>query len=136
MILSNDVVKAEVARYWEAFKLRDAQQLNAFYAHESVGFSSTSRRSEPGRMAAIRREREYFETDTPIEAEIDYIEIVQLSPEFAVACCTFTFRARRLTGLGKTIEEHIIDGRARQVFGCDPEGRIRIFHEHFSQAAP
>ena len=57
-------------------------------------------------------------------------------PEFAVACYTFTFRARRLTGLGKTIEEHIIDGRATQVFGCDPEGRIRMFHEHFSQAAP
>jgi ketosteroid isomerase-like protein len=133
MSLSPDQVKAEIARYWKAFTDKDAATLSEFYAHESVGFSSTSRRSEPGRMAAIRREREYFHGSGKVEAKIDDIEVVPLGDAAAVAAYMFRFHATRSDALGKTVEEDIQDGRATQVFALDTDGRLRIFHEHFSQ---
>jgi ketosteroid isomerase-like protein len=133
MNLSVEQVKAEIGRYWKAFMDKDAATLSAFYAHESVGFGSASRRSEPGRMAAIRREREYFQNSAKINASIDGVEVVLLGDSAAVAAYTFRFHASRSEAYGKTTEEHIEDGRATQVFAFDPDGHLRIFHEHFSQ---
>ncbi len=133
MRLSIEQVKAEIGRYWKAFMDKDAATLSDFYAHESVGFGSASRRSEPGRMAAIRREREYFQNTGKIHATIDGVEVVLLGDSAAVAAYTFRFHASRSDALGKTSEEHIEDGRATQVFALDADGRLRVFHEHFSQ---
>jgi ketosteroid isomerase-like protein len=133
MSLSPEQVKAEITRYWKAFTDKDAATLSEFYAHESVGFSSTSKRSEPGRMAAIRRQREYFGGGGRIEAKVEGIEVVLLGDSAAIAAYMFRFHASRTDALGKTVEEDIRDGRATQVFALDPDGRLRIFHEHFSQ---
>lgn len=84
-------------------------------------------------MAAIRRDREYFQTSGPIQASIGEIEIVLLGDSAAVAAYTFRFHANRSDTLGKSSGENIEDGRATQVFAFDTDGRLRIFHEHFSQ---
>jgi len=133
MSLSVEQIKAEIGRYWKAFMDKDAATLSNFYAHESVGFGSSSRRSEPGRMAAIRREREYFQNTGKILATIEGVEVVLLGDSAAVAAYTFRFHASRSDAMGKTSEEDIQDGRATQVFALDADGRLRIFHEHFSQ---
>jgi ketosteroid isomerase-like protein len=135
MNLTAEQVKAEITRYWKSFMDKDAASLGDFYAHESVGFSSTSRRSEPGRMAAIRREREYFQNSGHIQATIDGVEVILLGESAAVAAYTFRFHAGRSEALGNITEEDIQDGRATQVFAFDADGRLRIFHEHFSEAA-
>lgn len=135
MNLSAEQVKSEITRYWGAFVAKDAATLSDFYAHESVGFSSRSRRSEPGRMAAIRRDREYFQHEGRIHSTIEGIEIVLLGDSVAVAAYTFSFNAIRVNALGKIVVEDIQDGRATQVFAFDTDGRLRIFHEHFSEAA-
>lgn len=132
MTLSIDLVKTEIARYWTAFINKDATTLNDFYAHESLGFSSTAKRSEPGRMAAIRREREYFGNDGKIHATIDGIELVMVADSVAVAAYTFQFHASRTNASGKIVQEDIQDGRATQIFAFDSDGQLRIFHEHFS----
>ena len=133
MSLTVEQVKAEIGHYWKAFMDKDAATLSDFYAHESVGFGSSSRRSEPGRMAAIRREREYFQNTGKILATIEGVEVVLLGDSAAVAAYTFRFHASRSDAMRKTSEEDIQDGRATQVFALDTDGRLRIFHEHFSQ---
>jgi hypothetical protein len=37
--------------------------------------------------------------------------------------------------MGKAIEETIEGGRATQVFGLNPQGELKIFHEHLSVQA-
>lgn len=133
MNLSPDQIREEIDRYWKAFTEKEAASLSDFYAHESVGFSSTSKRSEPGRMAAIRRDREYFHSGSPIKASVEGVEVVLLGDSVAVAAYTFRFHARRSNTLGKLVDEDIEEGRATQVFSYDSDGHLRIFHEHFSQ---
>lgn len=131
--LSPEVIRNEVARFWKAFTDKDVVMLEDFYAHESVGFGSASTRSEPGRLSATRRQREYFGTSAPIRVQISPVDIVILEERAAVASYTFEFHATRTSATGKS-EEHIRNGRATQVFGFDPDGQIRIFHEHMSMA--
>lgn len=130
--ISPEVVRSEVTRFWDAFSAKDAERLQEFYAHESVGFGSSSTRSEPGRLAATRRKREYFNSSGPIRTQLSPIEVVLLDEGAAVASYTFEFHAERFSLTSGKSEEHIRNGRATQVFAFDPDGKIRIFHEHFS----
>ncbi len=130
-VLSPELVRTEVARFWNAFSAKQLEALQDFYAHESVGFGSSATRSEPGRLAATRRQREYFSSSGPIKSTLSNLDVVMVGDTAAVATYTFEFHATRTTATGKS-EEHIRNGRATQVFGYDAEGRLRIFHEHFS----
>lgn len=132
--LSPETVRSEVARFWSAFSAKNVETLEAFYAHESVGFGSSSTRSEPGRLSATRRQREYFSSSSPIRAQISQIDVVMIDESAAIASYSFEFHATRTTATGK-FEENIRNGRATQVFAFDPDCRLRIFHEHFSLPA-
>ena len=132
--LSPEAVRSEVARFWNAFSAKNVEVLEDFYAHESVGFGSSSTRSEPGRLSATRRQREYFGSSSPIRAQISQIDVVMIGESAAIASYSFEFHATRSTATGKS-EENISNGRATQVFAFDPDGRLRIFHEHFSLPA-
>jgi ketosteroid isomerase-like protein len=132
--LTADQVRAEVQRFWNAFSGKDAVTLAEFYAHESSVFGSDATRSEPGRLAATRRHREYFGAHSTVKAHLGAIEVIVLADgAAAVADYTFQFQASKVrTALGATIEENIKHGRATQVFAFDPDGKLRIFHEHLS----
>ncbi len=132
--LSPEAIRTEVSRFWNAFSDKDVMRLQEFYAHESVGFGSASTRSEPGRLAATRRQREYFGSSAPIRVQTSSVDVIMIDDGTAVACYTFEFRATRTTASGKS-EEHVKNGRATHVFGFDPDGNVRIFHEHLSVAA-
>lgn len=130
--LSPETVRAEVARFWNAFSSKDADALEEFYAHESSGFGSSSTRSEPGRLAATRRKREYFSSGATIRCSCGTIDVIMLDDSAAVASYTFQFHATKTSAVLGNQEEHITNGRATQVFSFDHDGRLRIFHEHFS----
>ena len=132
--LSVDQVRAEVQRFWNAFAGKDAQTLADFYAHEASVFGSDATRSEPGRLAATRRQREYFGAHSTVKATLGMIEVLLLADgAAAVADYTFQFNASKvMTALGSMTEENIKHGRATQVFAFDPDGKVRIFHEHLS----
>ncbi len=133
MTLSADAVRAEVTRFWEAFNSKSLEALEDFYAHESSVFGSLGKRSEPGRLAAKRRQREYFGRDTIMRYQLNEVDVVLLSDTAAVASYTFQFHATGITGAGSRTEEHIQLGRATQVFAVDSsDGKLRIFHEHIS----
>jgi len=133
MNLSPDSVRAEVTRFWNAFTTKSLETLEDFYAHESSVFGSLSHRPEPGRLAAKRRQREYFGPDSILRSQLGLVDVVMLSESSAVACYTFQFHATKLAASGPRVEEHIGNGRATQVFAVDPgDKKIRIYHEHLS----
>jgi hypothetical protein len=133
MMMSQEIVRAEVTRFWNAFTSKSIETLEDFYAHQSSVFGSLSNRPEPGRLAAKRREREYFQTDSILRYQLGTVDVVILSDNSAVACYTFQFHATKLASAAKRTEEHIAGGRATQVFAVDPgDQKIRIYHEHFS----
>lgn len=126
-------VQAEVERFWNAFTNKSAAILTQFYGPESTVFGSASLRSEPGRLAAARRQREYFHPQASIRVHLGPIEVTVLGETIAVASYTFQFRAERIAGaMGKTLAEEIRNGRATQVFTLDGENKLRIVHEHLS----
>lgn len=132
--LTVEQIRAEVVRFWNVFTSKDAEALAEFYAHESSVFGSAATRSEPGRLAATRRQREYFGAHSTVKASTGAIEVLVLADgSAAVADYTFQFHASKvMTALGGTTEENIKHGRATQVFAYDPDGRLRIVHEHLS----
>ena len=131
--LTVDEVQAEVRRFWSVFSGKSPEGLKGFYAGESSVFGSNSTRSEPGSLAAARRQREYFTPQTSMKAQLGAIEVVILGESAAVASYTFQFHATKVASLlGKAAEEDIKQGRATQVFARDTEGKLRIVHEHLS----
>lgn len=131
--ITSEQVKGAVRRFWDVFTSKSAEALAELYAHESSVFGSQSTRSEPGRLAAARRNREYFHSHSVLKASTGDIEVMLLGDGAAVASYTFKFHATKVASiLGKAAEENIERGRATQVFALDPGGALRIVHEHLS----
>jgi ketosteroid isomerase-like protein len=134
--ISTEKVKASVHKFWEVFTSKSSEALADFYAHESSVFGSQTTRTEPGRLAAARRHREYFHSQSVLKAEVGAIEVTALGDKAAVASYTFKFHATKVANvLGKAVEEDITNGRATQVFILDGSGHLRIVHEHLSLPA-
>jgi ketosteroid isomerase-like protein len=132
--LTTETIRAEVARFWNAFTSKSSEVLEEFYAHESSCFGSASSRSEPGRLSATRRKREYFGAQASLRSQLGDVEIHLLGDNAALASYTFQFHATKVSSAaGRVVEEHIHTGRATQVFSRDQDGVLRIVHEHFSQ---
>lgn len=133
MNLNAEQVRAEVARFWGAFSAKSAAVVDAFYLPEAIVFASTTTRTEPGRLAATRRKREYFHADAQIRVQVGFVDVLPVADDAAVACYTFKFHAQHVAGaLGKEVEENIENGRVTQVFVRQPDGRWCILHEHIS----
>lgn len=133
--MTAEQIRAEVGRFWSLFNSKNAEGLEEFYAHESSVFGSTGTRPEPGRLAATRRKREYFDPQTTVKVTVGPIDVLLLG-EVAVATYTFQLHASKVAGaLGKAVSEDIDHGRATQVFAPDSDGKLRIVHEHLSVAA-
>jgi len=131
--LTAEQVKGEILRFWNVFMDKDAQGLMNFYAPDSSVFSSVSARLEPGRLAAARREREYFHAKASLRSSTSNIDVILLGDNAACASYLFQFHAMRVAGgLGNPVEEDIKQGRATQIFRLQPDGRVLIVHEHLS----
>jgi len=131
--ITAEQIRGEVLRFWNVFMEKNAEALMNIYAPDSSVFSSVSARVEPGRLAAARREREYFHAKSSIRSTTGNIEVIMLGENAAVADYTFTFHATKVaSGMNAAVEEDIKQGRATQVFRLEPDGRVLIVHEHLS----
>lgn len=131
--LTVEQVKGEVLRFWNVFMEKNSDALMNFYAPDSSVFSSISARVEPGRLAAARRQREYFHAKSTVRSTTSNVEVILVSDTAAVANYNFTFHATKVAaGVAQTAEENIKQGRATQVFRLEPDGRVLIVHEHLS----
>lgn len=131
--LTADDVRKAVELFWSTFLAKSESALHAFYAPGSTVFQVAMGRSEPGRLGAMRRSREYFHADTRMELKLSPIDVVLCGTDAAVASYTFQFAASgRDLGGGKRSEEKIECVRATHVWQRDASGRLHIAHEHFS----
>lgn len=129
-------MRAAVQGFWRVFTTKTADRLAEFYAPEATIWSSTSERIELGRLAILRRSREYLAGDADLRTSIKGPIEVMLYGDVAVACYTFEFYADRVSeATHRVIKERITCGRATQVFWKHDDREFRIVHEHFSVPA-
>lgn len=133
--LTADEVREAVERFWAAFLAKSEDELNDFYASGSTVFQIAMGRSEPGRLGAMRRSREYFSADTRMELKLSPFDIVLCGNDTGVASYTFQFQATGRDVGGKRLAEKLETVRATHVMHRDASGKLRIAHEHFSVPA-
>jgi ketosteroid isomerase-like protein len=130
--LTTDDVRKAVELFWATFLAKSEEELNDSYAPGSTVFQIAMGRSEPGRLGAMRRSREYFHADTRMELKLSPIDIVLCGNDAGVASYTFQFQATGRDVGGKRTAEKLETVRATHVMHRDASGRLRIAHEHFS----
>jgi ketosteroid isomerase-like protein len=131
--LTPEDVRKAIHLFWTTFLAKSEDVLNSYYASGSSVFQIGMGRSEPGRLGAMRRSREYFRPDTRMDLKLGSIDIALLGADAAVATYTFHFAATgRDLGGGKRVEEKLDLVRATHVFQRDTKGKLLIIHEHFS----
>jgi len=131
--LTPEDVRKAIQLFWSTFLAKSENELNDFYAPGSTVFQIAMARSEPGRLGAMRRAREYFSPDTRMELKLSPIDVVLCGDDAGVASYTFQFQASgRDVGAGKRSEEKLETVRATHVLHRDASGKLRIAHEHFS----
>jgi ketosteroid isomerase-like protein len=131
--LTSDDLRKAVELFWSTFLAKSEDTLNNFYAPGSTVFQIAMGRSEPGRLGAMRRSREYFNPETRMDLKLGAIDVVMCGDSAGVASYTFQFQASgRDLGGGKRAEEKLEVIRATHVLHRDSSGKIRIVHEHFS----
>ena len=52
--------------------------------------------AEPGRLAATRRKREYFNSQSNLRSQTGFVDVVMIGDQGAVACYTFQFHATKV----------------------------------------
>ncbi|MGC2526113.1 MAG: hypothetical protein WA639_00085 [Candidatus Acidiferrum sp.] len=130
--LTVEDIRKAVELFWTTFLAKSEHELNDFYAAGSTVFQIAMGRSEPGRLGAMRRSREYFNPDTRMELKLSPIDVVLCGSDAAVASYTFQFQATGRDIGGKRMAEKLETVRATHVLHRDASGRLRIAHEHFS----
>lgn len=131
--VTNEEIRKAVELFWSTFLAKSEDQLNSYYAAGSTVFQIAMGRSEPGRLGAMRRSREYFGPETRMEMKLGPIDVVLIGSDAGIASYTFSFQATgRDVGGGKRAEEKLDLIRATQVFQRNAQGKMHILHEHFS----
>lgn len=130
--LTADEVRKAVEQFWAAFLAKSENELGDYYAPGSTVFQIAMGRSEPGRLGAMRRSREYFNPDTRMELKLSPIDVFLCGNDTGVASYTFQFQATGRDVGGKRAAEKLETVRATHVLFRDAGGKVRIAHEHFS----
>jgi len=127
-----DEIRKAVEQFWSVFLTKSEEELSSFYAPGSTVFQIAMGRSEPGRLGAMRRAREYFNVDTRMDVKVSPVDVVLCGTDAGIACYTFQFYATGREFSGKRSEEKLEVVRATHVFHRDASNKLRIAHEHFS----
>jgi len=125
-------VKAEVARFWTIFSARSSDQMQNMYSPQASVFSTWNARPEPARLTVARREREYFHAKASVRAQTGPVEVMVFDKSLALATYIFELHITQAVVTGRATETHIENGRATQLFALDPDGKLKIVHEHLS----
>ena len=83
--LRSEDVRKTVDLFWTTFLAKSEDVLNSYYASDSSVFQIAMGRSEPGRLGAMRRSREYFRSDTRMDLKLGPIDVALIGTDAAVA---------------------------------------------------
>ena len=129
-------IKAEVKKFWDAFTGKSKTGFEHMYSPTATVFSVDGRRSEPGRLMLVRREREFFGVKSSVGVRLGDVMVHVQGPRLAVASYEFHFSVVRTLANGKRVQVEVPFGRATHVFQRDEHGAFHIIHEHLSSAEP
>jgi ketosteroid isomerase-like protein len=130
--LTTEEIRKAVQQFWSVFLAKSETELNLFYAPGSIVFQISMGRSEPGRLGAMRRSREYFRTETRMDIKLGTVDVTLVGDDAGIATYPFQFHASGRDLGGKLVEEKLDVVRATHVFHRNVEGKLYIVHEHFS----
>lgn len=133
--LTREHVAAEVRRFWDILAGKSHDKLEDMYSTSALVFSGKAKRTETGRLLAVRRARQLPHSANS-RAEIGSIDVQIVAEDAAIAAYTYSFRTQRIQPDGSKVQVDTPYGRATQVFQRDEKGVLRIVHEHLSAAAP
>jgi ketosteroid isomerase-like protein len=126
-------VRETVKRVWDANTSKKTDALAAMYATGSSVFTTDGVRPEPGKLVAMKREREYFHKDASMQVDLGPIEVDILSDLAAVAYYTFNLHVKqKQISPGKFADEDMPTGRITQVIQRQSDGKLLVIHEHLS----
>jgi hypothetical protein len=136
-ILTRAEVESFLHKYWDNLAAKRLRAHEDCFASNSFIFSSSSKRVEPGRVMLLRRQREYMNESTRITAQVSNLEVEFIGSDGAVAAYNLQFDAEKriVTDAAgqKSAEEHLLQGRVTHVLVRDPDGNLKILHEHISR---
>jgi hypothetical protein len=95
--LTADDVRKAVELFWSTFLAKSEEELNDSYAPGSTVFQVAMSRSEPGRLGAMRRSREYFSPDTSMGLKLSPLILLCAVPMRALPATHFNSRQRAAT---------------------------------------
>jgi ketosteroid isomerase-like protein len=133
--VSADDIRAEVRKFWDILSGKSQDKLEDMYASSSLVFTGKAKRTEPGKLAAVRRSRQIPDAANS-RVELASIEVQLVGPDTAIAAYTYSFRTVRVQPDGTKTQIDTPFGRATQIFHRSDAGSLRIVHEHLSAAAP
>jgi ketosteroid isomerase-like protein len=133
--LSPDDVRAEIQRFWDVLSGKSSARLEEMYSTSALVFTGKARRSESGKLTAVRRARQ-LPSASSSRVEIGAIEVQISGADAAIAAYTYSFHTVRTRPDGTKLQIDTPFGRATQVFQRAEDGVLRIVHEHLSAGAP
>jgi ketosteroid isomerase-like protein len=134
--ISPDEVRALVHRLWSIRSGKSSDSLEDLYSPSAVMFTGNTKRSEGGRLSAVRRMRKLRGPGFAAGAKIDPIEVHLAGPDVAIASDTYRFHSHRTRKDGSREQRDTLFGRSTQMFQRGVRGDLRIVHEHLSSAEP
>jgi len=134
--MSPELISSQVRKFWSILTGESKDILEDLYASDAIVFTGRSKRSEPARLALVRRVRQLAIAPSNASAEIGSVDVHIVGSDVAIATYTYKFQSSRTEGDGSRVHRHTLFGRATQVFKLDADGALRIVHEHLSSASP
>ena len=134
--ISAEQVRERVQRFWNVFSGKGKTEFESMYLPSATVFAVDGRRSEVARLMIVRRARELMSQSSSVTARIGAIEVQLLAPDVAVTSYPLHFSNVRNMPNGRRYRSEIPYLRATHVFVRDPDGQLRIIHEHLSSAEP
>ena len=134
--ISTEEVRKSIERFWAILSGKTAAKLEDLYSPGAIVFTGKAKRSEAGRLTAVRRSRQLPGASSNSIAEVGAIEIQFAGPDVAIAAYTYSFHTQKTQSDGTKVQISTPFGRATQVFQRNEKGALLIVHEHLSAAAP
>jgi ketosteroid isomerase-like protein len=129
-------IESAVRGYWDSFAAKKTEVWQSFYADSAMVFATGSKRAEPARLVALRRQREYMATAVKMRVEVRNIDVEPLGPGYGLAVYMLRLHAEQIAKISasgtREHEEHLENARVTHLFSRDGAGRLKIVHEHIS----
>jgi len=125
--MSPELVSSRIHEFWNILTGESKDKFEDLYSPDAIVFTGRAKRSEPARLALLRRMRQLANATSNATAEIGSVDVQVVGSDVAIATYTYRFQSTRTRTLF---------GRATQVFQLDGDGVLQIVHEHLSSASP